>query len=62
MSLGAQPFIKISFDFQNSEGTRKADFHMKGCLPELLLKQRKKVTQKWPISLVAKSLVVHNVF
>ena len=43
------------FDFQENEGARKTHFHMKGCAPRLVLKQRRKATRKWPIKFPCKS-------
>ena len=37
------------FDLQDNKRAGKTHFHMKGCAPGLVLKQRQKATRKWPI-------------
>ena len=37
------------FDLQDNEHASNTHFHMKGCAPGLVLKQRQKATRKWPI-------------
>ena len=32
------------FDFQDNQGVRKTHFHMEGCAPRLVLRQREKET------------------
>ena len=39
------------FDLHENETARRTHFHMNGFAPRLVLKQRHKRTQKWPIPL-----------
>lgn len=40
------------FDLQDNECAGKTHFHIKGCVPGLVLKQREKVTRKWRIDFI----------
>jgi len=42
--------IKNEFNLQVHFHANQSHFHMKGFAPGLVLKQRHKVTQKWPIN------------
>ena len=62
-AISELPFVSVSkqvqlhnisygneFDLQDNEGAGKTHFHMKGA-PGLVLKQRQKTTQKWPVGI-----------
>jgi len=45
--------MEMSLILQDNERERKTHFHMKGCTPRLVLKQKLKATRKWPITHVS---------
>ena len=50
------------FDFQDNEGASGTHFHVKGCAPGLVLKQKGKAFRKWPIIARDRFIIVSFVY